>query len=380
VKRILAAATAVCLMLGCLAGRKGGQTSELQKLWKAARKAEIMESYATYIVEQQEDQAHIQEVALETLNGDASLEQQFQATALLCAVEYQSYLSEYEESKWKKDFFKFDYPVSASYANNYLAKVNTEEEAFRTSFEEAFYPYDCLMPMFAAADRLEGQTLVNLLSGVSEDNSVLGRELENAVEEWIMNNSGKLITVGDALIESGYFDKWSRDDWYDTFFYSSLGPYQIREANLEDALTYLDYLKNTVIPTVEGKFGEDSFKNTSQLTQEDYYTSNLTVTVDEELTLQDEASSQETEEGESEAIEIEGKKVIALYRNLQGEEFDDSPPSLRLIGDFMLELPEEEYPATADEGHENFYDCVNAMTYSPCLNNTSLEPGWGAVL
>ncbi len=142
----------------------------------------------------------------------------------------------------------------------------------------------------------------------------------------------------------------------------------------------MDYLKNTVIPTVEGKFGEDSFKNTSQLTQEDYYTSNLTVTVDEELTLQDEASSQETEEGEPEAIEIEGKKVIALYRNLQGEEFDDSPPSLRVIGDFMLELPEEEYPAMVDEGHENFYDCVNAMTYSPCLNNTSVEPGWGAVL
>ena len=111
----------------------------------------------------------------------------------------------------------------------------------------------------------------------------------------------------------------------------------------------MDYLKNTVIPAVEGKFGEDSFKNTSQLTQEDYYASNLTVTVDEKLTLQDEASSQETEEGEPEAIEIEGKKVIALYRNLQGEEFDDSPPSLRLIGDFMLELPEEEYPATADE-------------------------------
>lgn len=137
----------------------------------------------------------------------------------------------------------------------------------------------------------------------------------------------------------------------------------------------MDYLKNTVIPAVEGKFGEDSFKNTSQLTQEDYYASNLTVTVDEELTLRDESSSQETEEGEPEAIEIEGKKVIALYRNLQGEEFDASPPSLRLIGDFMLELPEEEYPATADEGHENFYDCVNAMTYSPCLNNTSLEPG-----
>ena len=67
------------------------------------------------------------------------------------------------------------------------------------------------------------------------------------------------------------------------------------------------------------------------------------------MTLQDEASSQETEEGEPEAIEIEGKKVIALYRNLQGEEFDDSPPSLRVIGDFMLELPEEEYPATVEE-------------------------------
>lgn len=349
-KRSLLTTLAVCLMLGCLAGCKGGsQSSEIEKLWKAAKKAESMESYASYIVEQQEEQAHIQEVALETLNGESSMEQQFQATALLCAVEYQTYLSEQENGNWKKDFFKFDYPVSASYANSYLAKVNTEGETFWTSFEEAFYPYDCLMPMIAAADELEGQTLVNLLSGVPEDSSVLKTEMEDAVEEWILNNPGKLTMVGDALIESGYFDEWSKDDWHGTFFYSSLEPYQIREETLKDALAYLNYLKNTVIPTVEGKFGEDSFKNTSELTQEEYYMSNVMVSVNEEVALQDGASSQETVEGDSGIIEIEGKKVIALYRNLQGEDFDDAPPSLRLMGDFMLELPEEEYPATVEE-------------------------------
>lgn len=350
-KRVLLAATVVCLIFGSLTGCKGGgsQGSELEKLWKAARKAESMESYASYIVDQVEDQDHIQEVALETLNGEASLEQQFQATALLCAVEYQSYLSAQENGKWKKDFFQFDYPVSASYANDYLAKVNTEGEAFWTSFEEAFYPYDFLMPMFAAADKLEGQTLVNLLAGVPEDSSVLKTEMEDAVKEWILNHPGNLATVGDALIESGYFDDWSLNDWRSAFFDSSLASCQIREETLEDALTYLDYLKNTVIPLIEGKFGEDSFKNTSELTQEDYYTSNVTVSVEEEIALQDEISSQETEAGASDAIEIEGKKVIALYRNLQGEEFEGSPAPLRLMGDFMLELSEEEYPASVQE-------------------------------
>ena len=57
--------------------------------------------------------------------------------------------------------FTFDYPVSASYADSYFAKVNTEGEEFWTSMKEAFYPYDCLMPMFGAAGNLEGQTLVN---------------------------------------------------------------------------------------------------------------------------------------------------------------------------------------------------------------------------
>ena len=74
-KRSLLTAMAVCLMLGCLAGCKGGsQSSEIEKLWKAAKKAESMESYASYIVEQQEEQAHIQEVALETLNGESSID------------------------------------------------------------------------------------------------------------------------------------------------------------------------------------------------------------------------------------------------------------------------------------------------------------------
>lgn len=346
-KKILAATTVVCLMLGCLTGCKGGQSTEIEKLWKAARKAESMEAY---VEKQQEEQAHIQELALEALNGDAPLDQQFQATALLCAAEYQDYLSGQEDSDWDEDLFKFDYPVSASYANGYLAKVNTEGENFWTSFEEAFYPYDCLAPMFGAADKLEGQTLVNLLSGVPEDSGTLSTELEDVVEKWILNNPGELTAIGDALMENGYFDDWSKDDWSGAFFYSSLAPYQIREATLGDALAYVDYLKNTVIPTVGEKYGEDSFRRTSELTQEEYYASNVTVTVEEELALKDEASSQEAEDGApAEPIEIEGKKVIALYRNLQREEFEGSPTSLRLMGDFMLELPEEEYPASLEE-------------------------------
>ena len=175
-KKILIAA--LCLMLGCLTACKGGASTEAGRFWKAAAKADSMEAYV---------EEHAEDLDLETLKAeagadDASLSQQFQAVALLCAAEYQGYLSTQEGSVWEDDFFTFDYPVSASYADSYFAKVNTEGEEFWTSMKEAFYPYDCLMPMFGAAGNLEGQTLVNLLEGEPED-STLATEIEDAVEE-----------------------------------------------------------------------------------------------------------------------------------------------------------------------------------------------------
>lgn len=335
-KKILIAA--LCLMLGCLTACKGGASTEAGRFWKAAAKADSMEAYV---------EEHAEDLDLETLKAeagadDASLSQQFQAVALLCAAEYQGYLSTQEGSVWEDDFFTFDYPVSASYADSYFAKVNTEGEEFWTSMKEAFYPYDCLMPMFGAAGNLEGQTLVNLLQGEPDD-STLGTEIEDAVEEWIRMNPGKLAAVGDALLENGYFDDWSLDDWKQTYFYSSNAPYQIEVPTLEDGLNYLTYVKNTILPAVEGKHGADSFQSPSKLTQEDFYHSELAVTVAEEITLQ------EPGEGLPETIDTEGKKVIGLYRNMQTEEFEGSPTALRVMGDFMLELSEEEYPASLAE-------------------------------
>lgn len=329
-KKILIAA--LCLMLGCLTACKGGASTEAGRFWKAAAKADSMEAYV---------EEHAEDLDLETLKAeagadDASLSQQFQAVALLCAAEYQGYLSTQEGSVWEDDFFTFDYPVSASYADSYFAKVNTEGEEFWTSMKEAFYPYDCLMPMFGAAGNLEGQTLVNLLEGEPED-STLATEIEDAVEEWIRMNPGKIAAVGDALLENGYFDDWSLDDWKQTYFYSSNAPYQIEVPTLEDGLNYLTYVKNTILPAVEGKHGADSFQSPSKLTQEDFYYSELAVTVAEEITLQ------EPGEGLPETIDTEGKKVIGLYRNMQTEELEGSPTALRVMGDFMFELSEEEY-------------------------------------
>lgn len=69
----------------------------------------------------------------------------------------------------------------------------------------------------------------------------------------------------------------------------------------------------------------------------------MTVTVGKELTLK------EGEENLSETIETEGKKLIAFYRNPENAEFKDSPAPLRILGDFMLSLPKEEYPGSMAE-------------------------------
>lgn len=70
-----------------------------------------------------------------------------------------------------------------------------------------------------------------------------------------------------------------------------------------------------------------------------YYSTNLAITVNETLELKepDKDNLQET-------IDLDGKKILAFYRNPQIAEFKGSPTQLRVLGDFMLGLSKEEYP------------------------------------
>ena len=52
----------------------------------------------------------------------------------------------------------------------------------------------------------------------------------------------------------------------------------------------------------------------------------------------------------------------------KGMEADTFLPMVYYIG-------EDPIVQVTDEAHEEFYDCVNAITYNKCLNNSSLEPG-----
>ena len=107
-------------------------------------------------------------------------------------------------------------------------------------------------------------------------------------------------------------------------------------------------LRGSRLPMLEAEFGTEEFQEASELTNENYYSTNLTVTVADSLSLKepDEASLHET-------IETEGKKISAFYQNPHTEEFTeefkDSPAPLRLLGDFMLSLPDEEYPQSLAE-------------------------------
>lgn len=324
---IIVGCLAFCLM-GC------GEQRELtyaESCWESV-------SYTSHLNDYLEENAwQLDAEALQSEAGDAekTLSQQFQATALLCAVEYR------KQSE--------DYPISSPYADAFLEKVLTDEDNFWKALEEVRNFEIFLPPILNASKKLDGELLVKLMESIPEDSShKYGFKKE--LDSWIEDNPVKMLAVGDGLIASGYFDGWISSKWRTTFFYND-----VQVGSMDDAVKYMKFLRESILPIAQAGNDQAVYVGPSALTGEDYLSTELMITIGQELTLQE-----PEEEDLPEEIVTEGKKVIALYRNPYGDEFPYSPEPLRLIGDFMLNLSAQECPATIEEAD---YYLVLTPTY-----------------
>lgn len=342
-----------CLLLVGLAACQGRGKSAAESNWRSAKKEKSLLEYV------KENQGSLDTEALKTEAGssESSLSQQFQATALLCALEYQNGLSEEDSTEDSKDaMYQMKYPVSGSYAEELLAKAAGETEAFWKAMEESFYPYDCFGPVFAAAGHLDGAVLAELTGGIPEDSGYKS-EFSKAVEQWIENRPVRVTEYGDALLSSDYYGDWTADDWRNVYFRDYNHPDHVKAENTGEALAYVNYLRSQMLHKLEAEFGAEDWRSSSEFQEGDYYATGLTVSIEEQPALQ--------EAGEGalpEAIETEGKKVAAFYRNLQEAEFEGSPSGFRLLGDFMLQLPAEECPVSQEDTDYYF---VLTPSYEP---------------
>lgn len=311
----------LCLTLFFLTACQSQNASTADRYWKSARKADNLKSY----VEKQADSLDVAVLQQEASSADSTLSQQFHATSLLCEMERQGGAD------------------AASYAESFLARVNNEGEQFWAALETSFSPYDCFYALLEAANQVDGNTLANLVSGIPVD-SPYDYQLREAVGNWVKVHSGSLLNYVDDLKAAGYFNEWDSGRWKSTFFYDSENPYCIETDTIEDAIAYINYMHDTLLPELEAKNGEKAFKAESDLILGQYYSTNLAITVNETLELKepDKDNLQET-------IDLDGKKILAFYRNPQIAEFKGSPTQLRVLGDFMLGLSKEEYPKTLNE-------------------------------
>ncbi|MDE7223386.1 MAG: DUF4352 domain-containing protein [Acetatifactor sp.] len=323
---IIAGCLALCLM-GC--GQQ--ELTYAETCWEQI-------SYTTklndYLVENAW-RLDVEALQSEADNAESTLSQQFQTAALLSAVEYR------QESE--------DYPISSSYADAVLTKVLTDEENFWKALEEVRCFEIFLPPMLSASKELDGELLVKLMESIPEDSSHK-YSVQQELEGWIEENPEKMLTIGDGLIASGYFDGWISSNWNTMFFYD-----EAYAGSIDDALEYIVYLRDTILPMAQAGDNPALYVGPSEVTGEDYINTTMMVDIGEELTLQEPG-----DEDSSEEIVTEGKKLVALYRNPHGEEFPGSPAPLRLIGDFMLNLSSQECPASIEEAD---YYLVLTPTY-----------------
>ncbi len=332
----------ICLTLACLTAC--GQTSAAQRHWSAASKDGKLENY----VKENIDKIDMEALQAVLQDAETPLDQQLKATALICMLEYCETIR-YDLDLWEASvqnsdeargaMYRAEYPVGASYAQAFLTKVSAEGEAFWEAMEEAAYPYDGIPAVFAAAKELDGDSLLALIEGAPED-SLQGDRIREAIGNWIKKEPARLALCGQSLAETGYFEDWDLMEWQRAFLSSD----QIHTDSVDGALAYVGCLRDHLLPMQEKQFGEAEFKKESEATGETCYYTELAVTVEEELVLQEPG-----EEGLPEVIDTEGKKVIAFYRNPHGDTFPGSPALLRVLGDFMLNLTDQEVPATVAE-------------------------------
>ena len=318
--------TAACLLLVLLSACQG--KSAAQTHWDAAQKAGGLEDY----VKEQAENIDMEALKQEAQEGELS--QQFKAAAILTTLEYQQ--AHAETSSLTQ--FRFDYPVSGEYATRFLNQVNTDPDAFWASMADAFYPYDCYLPLFAAAKDLDEATLAKLLDTIPDDMS----EFQEAINKWVARNPGRIIEVGDMLLEKGYFDGYDLTDFRSDFCALTPSSFFIQTDSPEDALHYVTYVRDSLYPVIALERQRSLLVKTSEITGEDYYTDSVMVTISGSgPNLQE-----PTDTGLPETIELEGKTVAAFYQNPTAGDFPDYLPSLQFMGGFLLNLPAEEIPAT----------------------------------
>ncbi len=316
-----------CLM-GC--GEQQEQTYA-ESCWESINSRTYLKDY----LEESAWQLDMEVLQSEAGDAERTLSQQFQATALLCAA----------ESRKQSE----DYPISSSYADAFLGKVLTDEENFWKALEEV-RSFEIFFPlMLNAAKELDGELLVKLMESIPEDSSHQ-YSFQKELDSWIEGNPVKMLAIGDELIASGYFDSWISSEWRTIFFYND-----VQVGSMDDAVKYMKFLRETILPIAQAGNDQAVYVGPSALTGEDYLSTELMITIGQELTLQEPGDVDTSEE-----IVTEGKKVIALYRNPYGDEFPYSPEPLRLIGDFMLNLSAQEYPSSVEEAD---YYLVLTPTY-----------------
>lgn len=349
-KRIVLLLVCGLLLLG-LAACQGKGKSAAESNWRSAKKEKSLVEY----VKKNQSELDMEALKGEAGDSESPLSRQFQATALLCALEYQNSLSGAEEGQ-EDSMYQMEYPVSAGYAESLLGKAATEKEAFWKAMEEAFYPYDCFELVFAAAGHLDGASLAELTGGIPEDSGYQSDFLE-AAEQWIENHPVSVTEYGDAMLSTDFFGDWTSDDWKDVYFRNYNQPDHVKADTVGEALSYVNYLRSKMLPKLEAEFGGDGWKSPSEFQEGNYYATGLTVSIGEQ------PAFQEAEEGSMpEVIETEGKKVVAFYRNLQEAEYKGSPAPFRLLGDFMLQLPAEECPVSLEDTDYYF---VLTPSYEP---------------
>lgn len=336
----------------CLCACEGETMTQADKYWADAQSTNRLEDYLA------EEGAYLdwETVRREAENEALSMQQQFRIVSLLCTYEYQC-LSEANDTQFsgyqqlvgedELKMFRMEYPDSAPYANAYLKKVNTQKDEFWKSFEVIFDLGDYLESLIAAADKLDGQTVFNLLEGVNE-NDMWGIKFKAALMKWIKAHPEEMVDYIDVLAEKGFCEDWGIYEWKRVFLYNNYAPYEINTATIDDGLSYISSIREILIPHLGSEF-ENVFEQRSELEEGHYYNTMLTVGVDETLEV-----DAVPEVRRPEKITLEGKKVIAFYRNPNAKEFEGSPTTLRILGDFMVGLSKEEYPKTAAEADYYF--------------------------
>lgn len=308
---------AVCLM-GC--GEQKLPTYA-ESCWESINYSADLEEYLA----ENAESLDIEKLQSEAGNTENTLSQQFRATALLCAVEYGKQSGQY--------------PVSAPYADAFLANALTDEKKFWSALREVSSFEEFLLPVLSASGELDGELLAKILESIPGDTDLESRMLRMKLDDWIQENPVKMVKTGDGLIASGYFNDWEGSDWREMLFY-----HDPHAGSMEEAVRYMTYLRGTLFPMIQTEKDPVLSVTESDVTGEDYFNTKMTIVIGEELNLQEPGNGDLGEE-----IVIEGKTVAALYCNPHGEEFPGSPEPWRLLGDFMLNLPEQAYPDTIED-------------------------------